>query len=96
MEDKLVGMTLRAIEVTVRVVIACLLVVLAHLSMEIFDTVIIGTILICNHMAFILIDSGSTFSLVPVTFAIGRDIVCKYLDTSMHVCTPIGVFVSVD
>lgn len=47
---------------------------------EISNTIITGTILVCDLMTAILFDLGSTFSSVSANFTVGLDIVCDLLD----------------
>ncbi len=43
------------------------------------DAVITGTILVCDRMAIVLFDLGSTYSYVSVRFASEFDMSCIYL-----------------
>ncbi|KAH0709366.1 hypothetical protein KY284_010793 [Solanum tuberosum] len=58
--------------------------------------VIIGTLLVCDCMAYILFDPGSTFSYVSSSFATGLDLHCDLLDMPIRVSTPVGESVIVE
>uniref|UniRef100_A0A0V0IIM4 Putative ovule protein n=1 Tax=Solanum chacoense TaxID=4108 RepID=A0A0V0IIM4_SOLCH len=46
---------------------------------EVSDAVVTSAILICDRMATVLFDPGSTYSYVLVKFALGFDMVCDLL-----------------
>lgn len=50
---------------------------------EASDLVITSTILICDHMAYILFDPRSTYSYVSVKFALGLNLIGDTLDNPM-------------
>ena len=60
------------------------------------DAVIKGNLLICDCMASVLYDPGSTFSYVSSSFATGLDLYCDLLDMPIRVSTPVGESVIVD
>ncbi|WMV59720.1 hypothetical protein MTR67_053105 [Solanum verrucosum] len=53
------------------------------------DKVIICTILVCDRMANVLFDPGSTYSYVSVSFSSDFDMICDILDTPIRVSTPV-------
>ncbi|KAH0702090.1 hypothetical protein KY285_016368 [Solanum tuberosum] len=57
---------------------------------EASDAVIIDTILVCDRMANLLFDPGSTYSYVSVRFASDFEMLCDVLDALINVFTPIG------
>ena len=57
---------------------------------ETSDTVIIGNLLVCDCMASVLFDPGSTFSYVSSSFATGLNLHCELLDIPIRVSTPVG------
>lgn len=57
---------------------------------------IIDSIFFCDHMAYILLDSGSTLSYVSKKFSICRDLDCEYLDTLTYVSILVAVFICVN
>ena len=63
---------------------------------ETSDAVITGNLLICDCMASILFDPGSTFSYVSSSFANGLNLHCELLDMPIHVSTPVGESVIVE
>ena len=63
---------------------------------ETSDVVIIGNLLVCDCMASVLFDPGSTFSYVSSTFANGLDLHCELLDIPIRVSTPVGESVIVE
>ncbi|XP_049372096.1 uncharacterized protein LOC125837004 [Solanum verrucosum] len=63
---------------------------------ETSDAVITGTLLVCDRMASILFDPGSTFSYVSSSFATGLDLHCDLLDMPIRVSTPVGESVIVE
>ncbi|XP_070039280.1 uncharacterized protein [Nicotiana tomentosiformis] len=60
------------------------------------DSVIIGTISVCDRDASVLFDPGSTYSYVSSMFAHLLDIPHESLGTSVHVSTSVGDSVVVD
>ena len=63
---------------------------------ETSDVVIIGNLLVCDCMASVLFDPGSTFSYVSSSFATGLDLYCDLLDMPIRVSTPLGESVIVE
>ena len=57
---------------------------------ETSDAVITGNLSVCDCMAFVLFDPGSTFSYVSSAFANGLDLHCELLDMPIRVSTPVG------
>lgn len=57
---------------------------------------IIGTILVCDHISSVLFYLDFTFSYVSVKFIIGIDLDCEYLEALIYVSTLVKVFVCVD
>lgn len=53
------------------------------------NRVIIGTILVCDQMYFVLFGLGSTYSYISIKFALGINLGCDVLDSPMHSLTPI-------
>ena len=49
-----------------------------------------GNLLVCDCMAFVLFDPGSTFSYVSSSFANGLNLHCELLDMPIRVSTPVG------
>ena len=47
----------------------------------------------CDCMASVLFDPGSTFSYVSFAFATGFNLNCELLDMSIRVSTPVGEYV---
>lgn len=64
--------------------------VLARPALEASNVVITGTIIFCDHMTFVLSNSGSDFSYVCVKFSFGWDLDCELLDTPMYMSTLLG------
>ena len=60
------------------------------------DAVITGNLLVCDCMASVLFDPGSTFSYVSSSFANGLNLHCELLDMSIRVSTPVGESVIVE
>ncbi|XP_055814099.1 uncharacterized protein LOC129883465 [Solanum dulcamara] len=65
-------------------------------EVEASDAVITGTLLVCDSLAFVLFDPGSTFSYVSPAFADGLDLYCDLLDMPIRVSTPVGESVLVE
>ena len=63
---------------------------------ETSDTVIIGNLLVCDCMASVLFDPGSTFSYVSSAFSTSLNLNCELLDVPIRVSTPVGEFVIVE
>ena len=63
---------------------------------ETSDVVITGNLLVCDCMASVLFDPGSTFSYVSSAFATGLNLNCELLDMPIHVSTPVGESVIVE
>ena len=57
---------------------------------ETSDAVITGNLSVCDCMASVLFDSGSTFSYVSSSFANGLNLPCELLDMPIRVSTPVG------
>ena len=57
---------------------------------ETSDAVITVNLLICDCMASVLFDPGSTFSYVSSSFATSLDLHCDLLDMLIRVSTPVG------
>jgi len=53
---------------------------LSKTKVEVSDAVITCTILICDQMATVCLNLGSTCSYVSVQFALGFDAICDALD----------------
>ena len=63
---------------------------------ETSDALITGNLLVCDCMASILFDPGSTFSYVSSSFATGLSLHCELLEIPIRVSTPVGEFVVVE
>ncbi|XP_069147079.1 uncharacterized protein [Solanum lycopersicum] len=63
---------------------------------EASDAVITGNLLVCDCMASVLFDPGSTFSYVSSSFANGLNLHCELLDMPIRVSTPVGESVVVE
>ena len=63
---------------------------------EASDDVIAGTLLVCDCMASVLFDPGSTFSYVSSSFATGLDLYYDLLVMPIRVSTPVGDSVVVE
>ena len=64
--------------------------------METSDAVITGNLLVCDCMASVLFDPGSSFSYVSSSFATGLDLYCDFLDMPIRVSTHVGESVIVE
>ena len=64
--------------------------------METSDAVITGNLSVCDCMASVLFDPGSTFSYVSSTFDNGLNLHCELLDMPIRVSTPVGESVVVE
>ena len=58
--------------------------------------VITDTLLVCDCMASVLFDPGSTFSYVSSSFATCFDLHCDFLDMPIHIYTLVGESVIVE
>ena len=56
---------------------------------------ITGTILVCDRMANVLFDPGSTYSYVSVRFSLDFDMICDILYAPIRVSIPVGELVIV-
>ena len=65
-------------------------------EVETSEAVITGTLVVCDCMASVLFDSGSTFSYVSSSFSTGLDLYCDLLDMPIRVSTPAGESVIVE
>ena len=63
---------------------------------ETSDAVITGNLLVCDCMASVLFDPGSTFSYVSSAFANGLNLHCELLDMPIRVSTSVGESVIVE
>ena len=63
---------------------------------EASDVVITGTLFVCECMASVIFDPGSTLSYVSSSFATGLDLHCDLLDMPISVSTPMGESVVVE
>ena len=63
---------------------------------ETSDAVITSNLLVCDCMASVLFDHGSTFSYVSSAFANGLDLHCELLDMPICVSTTVGESVVVE
>ena len=63
---------------------------------ETSDAVITCNLLVCDCMASVLFDPGSTFSYVSSAFANGLNLHCELLDIPIRVSTPVGESVIVE
>ena len=63
---------------------------------EASDVVITGNLLVCDFMASVLFDTGSTFSYVSSSFANGLNLHCELLDIPIRVSTPVGESIIVE
>ena len=59
-------------------------------EVETSDAVITGNLLVCDCMASVLFDPGSTFSYVSSAFANSLNLHCELLDIPIRVSTPVG------
>ena len=65
-------------------------------EVETSNAIITGNLLVCDCMASILFDPGSTFSYISSSFATGLDLYCDFLDMPIRVSTPVGESVIVE
>ena len=65
-------------------------------KVETSDAVITGNLLVCDCIASVLFDPGSTFSYVSSSFATGLNLPCELLDMPIRVSTPVGESVIVE
>ena len=63
---------------------------------ETSDAVITGNLLVCDCMASVLFDLGSTFSYVSSSFSTGLDLHCDLFDMPICVSSPVGESVIVE
>ena len=63
---------------------------LGRSEVEASDAVITGNLLVCDCMASVLFDHGSTFSYVSFSFTTGLDLHCDLLDMPIRVSTHVG------
>ena len=63
---------------------------------ETSDVVITGNLLVCDCMASVFFDPGSTFSYVSSSFATGLNLHCELLDMPIGVSTLVGESVVVE
>ena len=63
---------------------------------ETSDAVITGNLFICDCMASVLFDPGSTFSYVSSSFANCLNLHCELFDMPIRVSTPVGESVIVE
>ena len=63
---------------------------------ETSNVVITCNLLVCDCMASVLFDPGSTFSYVSSSFATGLNLHCELLDMPIRVSTPVGESVIVE
>ena len=63
---------------------------------ETSDVVIKGNLLVCDCMASVLFDPGSTFPYVSSSFATGLNLHCELHDIPIRVSTPVGESVIVE
>lgn len=61
-----------------------------HQNEEISSTVVTGTLSVCEHDAYVLIDLGSTFSYITPYFAKNLGLKSEHLETSYLVSNPVG------
>ena len=59
-------------------------------EVETSDVVITGNLFVCDCMASVLFDPGSTFSYVSSAFANGLNLHCELLDMPILFSTPVG------
>lgn len=57
--------------------------------------IIIGNIIVCDWMAMVLFDPGSTYSYMSIKFSLGLDLVSDMLDSYVYISTLVRDFVVV-
>lgn len=68
---------------------------LVKLMNEALYAIIIGNIIVCDWMAMVLFDPGSTYSYMSIKFSLGLDLVSDMLDSYVYISTLVRDFVVV-